>query len=311
MKKKVLFLVPGRLGDALMLSPALALLKQLQPQYEIDVLATSPLGADIFKNNPNCTQVYAVTELAKQHNFIELYDFLVAAHRDNKILELSNKFAKPLLIVGAADLEKHQSQQALEFVHGVFAEDPLKPNCTDYQLFPSQHEESYAARLLDKNRKYVGLHLGCHSVNKKINPFAWLPAKQHKKVWPLKKFVELAKQIKLQGNDYQIVLTGGSNERYLAEDFKKYVPDAIDLIGKTEPLQLAAVMRHFSAYICPDTGTMHMACAMNIPLVALFGPTNAKRTGPYPPSKNFKVIYSENTSDITVQEVMSALNSFE
>ena len=55
----------------------------------------------------------------------------------------------------------------------------------------------------------------------------------------------------------------------------------IDLTGKTDLLQLAAVLEHCRLLITNDTGTMHVAAAVGTPVVAIFGPTDPKTTGPW------------------------------
>lgn len=308
MIKQLLFLVPPRLGDALILTPALALLKQLQPDYHIDILAFSPLGASVYQNNPNCGHVYIASEIQLVDDFIRPYDLLVAAHRDSKILELTEQFKKPTLLIEPANLQEYQPQQALDFIQCVFSDHRQKAEPKDYQLFPSDKDKADASRLLTDDRKYIGLHLGCHSINKRSSLFTWQKSKQHKKMWPLKKFIELANQFKQLHHDYHIVLTGGDNEQHLANEFKKHIPDAISLVGKTDVLQLAALMQHFSVYVCPDTGTMHVACAMNTPLIALFGPTNVKRTGPYPKTDSRRVIETKDLSKLNPEAVLSVIN---
>ena len=308
MIKQFLFLVPPRLGDALMISPALTLLKQLQPNCRIDILSLSSLGASVYRNNPHCSHIYIVSEVQLNDSFIQPYDLLVAAHRDSKILELTEQFKKPALLIEPADLQQPQPQQALNFIQGVFSDNQPIPESMGYQLFPSDKDKDDASRLLRNDRKYIGLHLGCHSINKKSSLFPWQKNKQHKKMWPLKKFIQLAQQFRQLHHDYQIVLTGGDNELHLANEFKKHIPDAIDLVGKTDVLQLAALMQHFSVYVCPDTGTMHVACAMNTPLIALFGPTNVKRTGPYPESDSRRVIETEDLSKLNPETVLSVIH---
>ena len=304
MIKKILFLVPPRLGDALMISPALALLKQLKPNYSIDVISTSSLGISVYENNPHCDNIYLATAAQLHHDFIQPYDLLIAAHRDSKILALTEQFKKPTLLIEPANLELHQTQQALNFIQGIFSESHLIAEPMDYQLFPSNQDIDDASRLHKNGKKFIGLHLGCHSVNKKSNLFPWQKNQQHQKMWPLKKFIELGKQFIGLYPDYHIVLTGGHNEELLANEFKKHIPDVINLVGKTDVLQLAALMQHLSVYICPDTGTMHVACAMNTPLIALFGPTNVKRTGPYPEASFRRVIETKDLSKLNPETIL-------
>ncbi len=304
MINRILFLAPPRLGDALMITPALALLKQLQPNCSIDVISTSPLGISVYQNNLHCDNTYLASEVLPHQDFIQPYDLLIAAHRDSKILALTEEFKKPILLIEPADLQQPQPQQALNFIQGIFSDSNPIAQPINYQLFPSDKDKEDARLLLKNGKKYIGLHLGCHSVNKKNNLFPWQKILSHKKMWPLKKFIELGKQLKQLEHDYHIVLTGGHNEEHLANEFIKHIPDAINLIGKTNTLQLAALMEHFLVYVCPDTGTMHVACAMSTPLIALFGPTNVKRTGPYPATDYRRVIETKDLSKLNPETVL-------
>jgi|SRR5665647_578328 len=308
MIKRILFLVPARLGDALMLSPALALLKQLRPDLSIDILAVSPLGGSIYLHNPNCNNIYVASELQHIDDFIQPYDLLVAAHRDYKILELIEQLKRPVFLIETADEQQSQAQQALNFIQCAFSDTHQKPGPIGYQLFPDTQEHEYAGQLLKNGDKFIGLHLGCHGINKKGSLLPWRRKKQHKKLWPLESFIHLTKQLEHQHPGYQLVLTGGNNEQHLADEFIKKIPNAINLVGKTDVLQLAAIMKYFSAYVGSDSGTMHVACAMGIPVIALFGPTNAKRTGPYPKTDFRRVIESEDLSKLDPQIVLSVID---
>ena len=304
MINKILFLVPPRLGDSLMIVPALALLKELQPNCSIDVISTSTLGISVYQNNPYCDSVYLASEALLNDKFTQQYDLLIAAHRDSKILELTDQLKKPTLLIESADLEQAQPQQALNFIQGIFSDSTPMTEPKNYQLFPTDKDIKDASHLLKNGKKYIGLHLGCHSVNKRGNLFPWQKNQTHKKIWLLKNFIELAKQFKQLYQDYDIVLTGGDNEEHLAGEFIKHIPGTISLVGKTDLLQLAALMQHFSVYVCPDTGTMHVACAMNIPLIALFGPTNVKRTGPYPKANFRRVIETKDLRKLRPETVL-------
>jgi len=307
MNKKVLFLSPARLGDTLMLTPALALLKSLKPGFVIDILSLTKLGASVYQNNPHCMNIYIHAEIKYIDEFSQRYDLVVAAHRDNKILELIAQLKKPVVLIENADQEQFQAQQALNFIKCMFAEYPLPAQAVSYQLFPSENDRTTATELLNGNRLYIGMHLGCHGINKKD---VWLPwyKLDHEKLWPIKQFIELAKTLKLKYPKAQIVLTGGANEQLLAHQFKQQIHDAIDLTGKTSLLELAALVEKLAIYICPDTGTMHVACAMNTPLVTLFGPTNSRRTGPYPSSPYRRVINSKRLLEINQQSVLAAID---
>ncbi len=82
-----------------------------------------------------------------------------------------------------------------------------------------------------------------------------------------------------------IILLGGPDDRTLAAQILKKCPTPpINLVGRTTLPQLAALLSLSSLVICQDSGPMHIAAALKRPLLALFGPTNPDRTGPYSPT---------------------------
>ena len=56
---------------------------------------------------------------------------------------------------------------------------------------------------------------------------------------------------------------------------------AVSLAGKTSLKELAAVIRRAKFLVTADSGPMHIAAALNVPVLAVFGPTSPARTGPY------------------------------
>jgi heptosyltransferase-1 len=78
------------------------------------------------------------------------------------------------------------------------------------------------------------------------------------------------------------VLIGGPGDDYFARDILKasLIPP-IDLTGKTTLLQLAYLIRQAKLIIGGDTGPVHLAAALNTPILMLMGPTDPNRNGPY------------------------------
>ena len=58
----------------------------------------------------------------------------------------------------------------------------------------------------------------------------------------------------------------------------------IDLVGETDLLTLAGVLTHCAAFVANDSGAMHLACALGVPVTATFGPTREWATAPLPPA---------------------------
>lgn len=305
MIKHILYLVPGRLGDSIMISPALSLFKSLNPKYQIDILAFDVLGGSVYENNPSCRKIYILDEVQDLDQLVKHYDLIISAHRDSKVLDIIQKIKRPIIMIEPADQSQQQAQQALNFIQSVYS-DGVATQIIPYQLFPGKQDFEVAAELLPHGQKLIGLHLGCHGLNKsKLLP--WNKKKTHKKVWPLTKFIELATVLKQHHNNYGIVITGGKTEHHLAREFINHVPDTINLVGKTNVLQLTACIRRFSAYISSDTGAMHVACVTDTPLVALFGPTNSIRTAPYPSSNFRKPLLFDDLSKLNSDIVASVI----
>ena len=75
------------------------------------------------------------------------------------------------------------------------------------------------------------------------------------------------------------LLFGSKSEQPLEEYFRNNRIQLFDC--KTSLSELAAILQQTKIAICNDSGPMHLAVAVNTPVIALFGPTDSKKTGPY------------------------------
>ncbi|MGH7164830.1 MAG: lipopolysaccharide heptosyltransferase II [Nitrospiraceae bacterium] len=101
------------------------------------------------------------------------------------------------------------------------------------------------------------------------------------KRWPPEFFAAAADRIRTEGLG-SVVLLGGPEDRELARAVKELMRTVpINLTGATTPGLLPALLGAASLLLTNDSGPMHVAVAMGTPVVALFGPTSAIRTGPY------------------------------
>jgi heptosyltransferase-2 len=101
------------------------------------------------------------------------------------------------------------------------------------------------------------------------------------KCWYPDRFGELGRRLseKWQAN---ILLFGKEGERPIILEIQRHLgTKGIDLTGKTSLLQLAALLERCALLVTNDTGTMHVAAAVGIPVVALFGSTPPPITGPW------------------------------
>jgi len=100
--------------------------------------------------------------------------------------------------------------------------------------------------------------------------------------WPAARFAQLARALQRAGRT-PLVLTGGPGDRTLTEALGAVDPEAgiHDAVGSTTLRELAALARRSRLMVSADTGPMHLAAAVGCPVVALFGPANPARTGPF------------------------------
>lgn len=103
------------------------------------------------------------------------------------------------------------------------------------------------------------------------------------KRWPLTSFAAVIDQLH-RAHLGPVVLIGGSEERRDTERLRSLTKSPfIDLSGEIPLRCLPALLSKATVMITNDSGPMHIAAAFGVPVIALFGPTSAIRTGPYGP----------------------------
>jgi heptosyltransferase I len=107
-----------------------------------------------------------------------------------------------------------------------------------------------------------------------LNPGAGWGAKQ----WPAERYAEVARTLGREG--VRSLVNFGPGEESLAQQVEQQA-EGHAIAAQFTISQLIAVTRHASFFIGGDTGPLHLAAALKIPVVALFGPTDPARTGPY------------------------------
>lgn len=114
---------------------------------------------------------------------------------------------------------------------------------------------------------FVGLHVG---------------AGRAVKEWPASRLAAVAARL-AAGGRVTIVLTGAEEDRATADALLAALPPsvpAVDLVGRLDMIGLAGVLGRLDLLITPDTGPMHLAGVLGVPLVGIFGPSSPERWGP-------------------------------
>ena len=102
------------------------------------------------------------------------------------------------------------------------------------------------------------------------------------KCWPAERFGELCQKIRQELN-LRCVINYGPGEEPLAAAVKFASGNAEPVIYDGELGQLMALLQGAQCIVGGDTGPLHLAIALGTKAVAIFGPTNPARNGPYPP----------------------------
>jgi lipopolysaccharide heptosyltransferase I len=99
------------------------------------------------------------------------------------------------------------------------------------------------------------------------------------KHWSAERFAEVARHFLTRG--WRLVLIGAERERAVCARVAAAAPGTVDLCGQTTLTELAALVRRSGGCVTNDSGPMHMAVALDRPVVSIFGPTDALWIGPY------------------------------
>ncbi len=197
-----------------------------------------------------------------------------ATHAVDKNLHLAEVLCRPVA-AGATDQNaKRQRAPQHAALAGASRSDTRCVPGHGAASFPLglRHEELAAAR-----------RLLADAAGRPLDTFmALLPgARWESKRWPGDRFAALIDRLHAEGLP-PVVLAGGSDDRTLAEQIASACAAPVtNLVGRTTLRELSALLALSTLVICQDSGPMHIAAALDKPLVALFGPTSPARTGPY------------------------------
>ncbi len=111
-----------------------------------------------------------------------------------------------------------------------------------------------------------------------LQPGARWPNKR----WPVEHFAELVRRLAGDFSDARFAILGVAEDHPLGEIIARSAPGrCLNLCGQTTLPEMVEWLRLCQFMVTNDTGPMHAAAALGKPLVALFGPTEPRRTGPY------------------------------
>ena len=285
------------IGDALFTTAALSLLKGRLPEARIDVLAGKRAAA-ILEGHPAIDRLIPRPPHGGSGRALALAQTLRAGNYDAVVL-LQSTLANAFL-----------AWQARVPVRVGFAREGCRPLLTHAvpSRYPREHDvEAYlrvanavvrrdgTAHPADPRAYRLGIALsaddtafaeGFFRAHELIPPVVGLVigTTRPQKRWPEEYFARLADRLWNVAR-VSCVLLGGPEEAEVAQRILEMTHGAplISAIGKTTEKQLAAVIARLSVVVSGDSGPLHVATAMTIPTVGLFGSTDPADTGPWTP----------------------------
>lgn len=302
--KKILIRGTNWIGDAVLTTPALAAVRQKFPDAEISILV-KPWVAGLFENSPDidriiiyddkkysrlCGKRKLISDL-KKHKFdmailfqnafeAAFLTFLAGIpvrygyNTDGRGMLLTNKIA-----LSDETLKKHQVWYYLDLLMplGINIEKP------ELNLKIGNEDKTAALNILKKNRIKKGdLIIG-------INPGA---SYGHAKRWFPDRYARLAERL-IERYNAKIILFGSKDDKEVAAETASLSSHKlINLAGKTSLSEATALIERCRLFITNDSGLMHIAAALNVSVIAIFGSTSPERTGPY--GKGHHIIYKNS-----------------
>ncbi|MGM0439781.1 MAG: lipopolysaccharide heptosyltransferase II [Chlamydiota bacterium] len=288
--KKIIVRMPNWLGDAVMATPVLEGLHRQWPKAEITALSRGA-GYRLLEGNPYITDNITFSPdkaLSKQ----QVVEHLKDSSYDLGVL-LTNSFSSawwfwlggvkqrlgyagnwrsPLLTIAQPfPAERHHQHLVLTYQHllgplGI----PFKDNGPRLYL---KDEELIRAResLTQKGIEDDNIIIG-------VNPAA---AYGWAKCWLPDRFRQLTERL-LEVPKVKVVYFGDVSGAPLVSSIcKGFDQRVINLAGHTNLREFMALISSCKVFLTNDSGPMHLAAALRTPLVALFGSTNDRTTGPY------------------------------
>jgi heptosyltransferase-2 len=281
------------IGDAIMTTPAIRAIRKTFPHANITLLA-KPWVVPVFQYSPHIDQIMiydahgchsGLKGMAQLVQDIRAQQFDTAILLQNAIEAAILSFlggierrigfntdARGLLLTHAVPISKaikkiHQTRYYVQMLESV----GIQNSGLDLELFIGLSDRVSAYRFLQKinsskDFQWVGM-----------NPSAtYGTAKQ----WFPKRFAQLADRI-ARNHHAGILIFGGPKDRQLGEQVCEMMQTpAVNLAGQTTLGMAMALIQQCRTFITNDSGLMHIACALQTPLVAIFGSTNPITTGP-------------------------------
>ena len=299
-ESKILILALSGIGDALMFTPSLKLIKEKVPNIKIDVLVMFKGVKDIYDRLDLADDViffdFMKQGAVKSLKFIlglrNKYNYSINVYPSNRkeyniislLIGAKNRGAVSYLrdnvkelgflnncLVNENDLlhNVEENIKITEKLLGIKAEE-ISPLLLKLNDADKNYAENYIKENDFSNKFLIGLHAGCSLLKNHI-----------KRRWEPEKFAELCKFL-IEKKDVVILLFGGPDE----DELKKHIfsivnSNKIHIVKSKNLTESAALIKKCKIFISNDSGLMHIAAAMQVKVIPIIGPTSLNYIRPW------------------------------
>jgi lipopolysaccharide heptosyltransferase I len=283
------------IGDVVQALPVAGALRRRFPDTHI-AWAVGPAAADVVTGNPQLDEVLVIGGTGESGAEVRMLPPLAsplqlrrALHRTTYDIALDLQgLLKSALIARLSGARERVGYRTLREATCLFYNRRLVPDRRDIHAV-----ESYLdfAEALGAEREPVEFDIAISDRDRGTvdellegeNGFAALipGARWESKLWPAERFAAVADALAGEFGITAVVLGAGRDSQLAAAVGQAASTRVIDLTGKTTLKQAAEVLRRCLVTIGNDTGPLYISAAMGTPTVAVFGPSDARRLGPY------------------------------
>ncbi|MCC6759230.1 MAG: lipopolysaccharide heptosyltransferase II [Candidatus Omnitrophica bacterium] len=292
---RILVIKISSVGDVILITASLKAFRQRFPTARICVLV-GEASRKVLQRCPYIDELVVVDFKTRDRGMKRLWQIgrKLLQYKFDKIVDLQNNNRSHLLAFLSFPKESYgfkRGRLGFLLTHGVKdVANNLSPVEHQYQilgqlgmaytkdnlleLWPSEKENQSAKKLLES--EWVGGSPNIVGINIAAS------GRWGTKNWPVEYIARLCDILAVK--NIRVIVTGLDKDRDLAKQLTTLTKTkpAI-LIGKTDLMELAAVIKTCRVFISPDSAPLHIAAAMKVPVIALFGPTSSQRH--MPPAK--------------------------
>lgn len=292
--KNIVLKMPNWIGDAVMATPIVCDLKHYFPKAKLTALCQTNI-ASLIQTDPHLDEILAYQKPSgwihrAEHR--DVIDPLRWGEYDLGILLTNSfssawwfwrgnvqtrigfaKFPRTSLLTNPVKLPKDIDHLHLVNVYKLLLGPLGIPiSNTNPTLYLSSEDHEYAKTFFHLQ------HIKKDEIVVGINPGA---AYGSAKCWMPDRFREIIQRI-ISFPNVKVLLFGDNATLSLADQIcSGFNSQVLNLAGKTTLRELIALIANCQVFLTNDSGPMHIASALKIPLIALFGSTNATKTGPF------------------------------